>query len=308
MKRYLLIVNPIAGWGRAKQSVPQITRILKSNNIDFNIMYSERPWHAAELAREAVAQGYSVVVGVGGDGTSNEILNGLMRAKEKYGKTCAMGLLCEGRGNDFAYGMNVPSDLEEGCRALIEDRRKKIDVGRVVGGDYPDGRYFGNGIGIGFDAVVGFEAAKMKWVRGFMAYFIGAMKTIFLYYNPPLVQMEYNSAAHMEYALQISIMNGRRMGGGFFMAPNAITDDGLFDLCIAKKMKRHKFFGTIAHFIKGTQASLQDIIITGRTGRIAISAIEGALPVHADGETICIGGNRIDAEILSSQLEIIYAP
>ena len=88
-----------------------------------------------------------------------------------------MGILSVGRGNDFAFGVGVPRDLEAGCRTLAQNNRRTIDVGWVVGGLYPQGRYFGNGVGIGFDAVVGFEALKMKWLHGFPSYIVAALKT-----------------------------------------------------------------------------------------------------------------------------------
>jgi diacylglycerol kinase family enzyme len=83
------------------------------------------------------------VVAVGGDGTSNEVLNGLMLAKQS-GTTAVMGVLCVGRGNDFAFGIGVPRGIEDGCRVLAQGHRRTVDVGRVVGGLYPQGRYFGS--------------------------------------------------------------------------------------------------------------------------------------------------------------------
>ena len=110
-----------------------------------------------------------------------------------------------------------------------------IDIGRVAGGLYPQGRYFGNGVGIGFDAVVGFVAQKKKRLTGFASYIVAALKTIFLYYRAPLVRIEYDGQTLTLPSLMVSVMNGRRMGGGFMMAPQAQPDDGLFDLCIASK-------------------------------------------------------------------------
>ena len=78
-KRYRVIVNPAAGAGTAHRAVPAIERMLHDHNVAFDLVYTERPWHAAELARQAVRDKYDVVVAVGGDGTSNEVLNGLMR-------------------------------------------------------------------------------------------------------------------------------------------------------------------------------------------------------------------------------------
>ncbi len=327
MPKYKIIVNPIAGRGAGEQAIPRIERMLSEYGLDFDLVRTERPWHAADLAQEAVAAGYDAVVALGGDGTSNEVLNGLMRAKithipgpsdlspalpyegrEREGrKTCAMGVLCVGTGNDFAYGAGIPTDLEAGCWVLAQGHRRTIDVGRVTGGLYPQGRYFGNGIGIGFDAVVGFEAAKMRWLRGFLCYLVAVLKTVFLYYKAPLTTIEYDGQTITQSSLLISVMNGRRMGGGFMMAPESKPDDGLFDLCIAREVSRARIFGLIPHFIQGTQAT-QEPIRTGRARRVVVTAMEGVLPAHADGETLCTEGRRLELELLPRQIEVICQP
>ena len=307
MPRYKIIVNPVAGRGTGEQAISQIEQVLKGYGLDFDLVRTERPWHAADLAQEAVAVGYDSVVAVGGDGTANEVLNGLMRAKHAGVGTCVLGMLCVGRGNDFAYGVGIPTDLEAGCQALAQGHRRTIDVGRVVGGLYPEGRYFGNGIGIGFDAVVGFEAVKMTWLHGFPSYLVAVLKTVFLYYKAPLTTIEYEGQTITQPSLMISVMNGRRMGGGFMMAPEGQPDDGLFDLCIAHQVSRARIFGLIPHFLRGTQAT-QEPIRTGRARRVVVTAVEGMLPAHADGETLCTDGRRLELELLPRQIEIVYKP
>jgi len=304
MAGYRVIVNPVAGGDAGDRAIPQIERLLGQLGLDFDLVRTERPWHAADLAQEAAGAGYDAVVAVGGDGTANEVLNGLMRAKLAGAEACAMGVLCVGRGNDFAYGVGIPLDLEEGCRVLARGHRRTIDVGRVVGGLYPNGRYFGNGVGIGFDAVVGFEAAKIGWLRGFLGYLVAALKTIFLYYKAPLVTVEYDGETATVPALMVSIMNGRRMGGGFMMAPEGRPDDGSLDLCIVRQVSRPRIFGLIPHFLRGTQAT-QEPVQTGRARRVVVTAVEGVLPAHADGETLCTDGRRLEMDLLPGQIEVI---
>lgn len=178
MAKYRVIVNPVSGRGAGERSIPPLRQYLESRGMDYELLRTERPGHAIELARSAAEAGCAAVVGVGGDGTANEIINGLMQAQGG----ASMGMLAVGRGNDFAFGVGIPKGLEAGCRVLSDGYRQKIDIGRVVGGDYPNGRYFGNGVGIGFDAVVGFEALKMTRLTGFLSYIVAALKTIFLYY------------------------------------------------------------------------------------------------------------------------------
>jgi diacylglycerol kinase (ATP) len=307
MPKYQIIVNPIAGRGAGNESIPHIERMLSEYNLDFDLVRTERPWHAAELAREAAVAGYDVVVAVGGDGTANEVLNGLMHAKQAGASSCAMGILSVGRGNDFAYGMRVPTDLEAGGRALTRDYRRTVDVGRVVGGQYPEGRYFGNGVGIGFDAVVGFEAVKMTWLTGFPSYIVAVLKTVFLYYKAPLTRIEYSEQTITQPSLMVSIMNGQRLGGGFFMAPDGQSDDGLLDLCIVHEVSRPRIFGLILHFLRGTQHT-QEPVKMRRTQKVTVIAVEGSLPAHADGETLCAAGQRLEIQVLPGQIDVVCLP
>ncbi len=312
MTRYKIIANPAAAKGTAAHTIPQIERTLAGCSLDFDLVRTKRPWHAAELAQEAVAAGYDVVVAAGGDGTSNEVLNGLMQVQtpipgpsyQEKGRRVAMGVLCIGRGNDFAYGVGIPTDWEAGCQMLAQNHRRTIDVGRVTGGLFPQGRYFGNGVGIGFDAVVGFEAARFARLGGFLGYLVAVLKTVFLYYRAPLVTIEYDGQAITQPSLMISIMNERRLGGGFMMAPQGRPDDGLLDLCIARQVSRARIFALVPHFIRGTQAT-QKPITTGRASCIVVNAIEGVLPAHADGETLCTDGKRLEVELLPRQIEIV---
>ena len=305
MNRYRIIVNPVSGRGTGERAIPRIEQLLGQHGLRFDLVCTERPWHAAELAEQAANDGYDVVVAAGGDGTANEVLNGLMRAKANGAADgVAMGVLCVGRGNDFAFGAGAPFDLEDGCRALAEDRRHVIDVGRVIGGKYPDGRYFGNGVGIGFDAVVGFEALKLKRLSGFPSYIVAALKTVFLYYKAPLLRIECDDRTVTQPSLMVSVMNGRRMGGGFMMAPESSTDDGLFDVCMVEHVSRARVFPLILRFMQGTQGT-HSAVTNVRTTQVAVTAERGVLPAHADGETLSIDAVRLTMEIAPRQLAVI---
>ncbi|MBT3338762.1 MAG: diacylglycerol kinase family lipid kinase [Anaerolineae bacterium] len=304
--KYLVILNPTSGRGYAETVIPKIEESLSVHGLDFEIKRTERPWHAAELAEEAAKNSVDVLVSASGDGTANEVLNGLMRARTVGYTQTAMGILPVGTGNDFAYGMGLPDDLDKACAALAENKRMRIDVGMVKGGDYPEGRYFGNGVGIGFDAAVGFEAEKVTWTRGLLAYLIAAMRTVFLYYNAPSVEMSYDGKTITQPSLMISIMNGQRMGGGFYMAPESSPTDGELDLCIVSEASKLRIFQLINFFLSGTQAG-QAEVTTGRTKKISARAVQGTLPAHCDGETLCYEGQQLDIEIIPQTLEFITA-
>jgi diacylglycerol kinase family enzyme len=227
-----------------------------------------------------------------------------MYAKMKGQGKSALGLISVGRGNDFAFGVGTPPGLGEACRVLAEDNRKTIDVGFSAGGDFPQGRYFGNGVGIGFDAVVGFEALKMKRLHGFPSYIAAALKTIFLYNQAPTVSIAYEGETMTLPALMVSVMNGRRLGGGFIMAPEGQIDDGFFDLTVVDQVGRAMIFTLIFRFMQGSQIGHPAIMMTQIT-KVTVTAEQGTLPAHADGETLCEAGERLELEIVPQAMEVI---
>jgi len=306
LEKYNIIVNPIAGRGAAGKAVPEIEEKLKSLGIDYDLILTEYPGHAIQLAADARQIGYSTVVAVGGDGTSNEVINGLMQAGGKGQLQTKLAVLPVGRGNDFSYGMGVSQDLESACQNLVNGCTRRIDIGFVKGGDYPEGRYFGNGIGIGFDTVVGFESVKLPpYIHGTPAYLIAAIKTIFLYFNAPLLRVEIDGEVFEQPCLLVSVMNGKRMGGSFQFAPDSESDDGLLNLCIVRQVTRLQVLGLMPKVMSGTQAEHDAVrMLTGQN--INIEALNGSLPVHADGETICEAGKTLEVSILKQQIELVY--
>ena len=304
MAKYKIILNPIAGRGGAVKDAPEIERLMSEYGLDFDIVFTEKRGQAIGMAKEAALAGYDVVVAAGGDGTANEVLNGIMEAKQDGAHGAALGVIPIGTGNDFAYGANIPTGVEDACETLAGDHRHIIDVGRVVGGDFPEGRYFGNCIGVGFDAVGGFVAAKLKYMKGLLNYLVAVILTIFVYFKAPTLEIEYDGKKVVMPSLMCSIMNGTRLGGGFYMAPDAINDDGKFDLCIATNPSRLRILTLVPYFFNGTQASQKEIQIV-RGSRINVTAVEGVLPAHVDGETLCEEGHRVEVELLPRQLEVV---
>jgi len=149
-----------------------------------------------------------------------------------------------GHRERFCLWDEYPGGVEIGCKILAENYRRRMDVGIVTGGDYPDGRYFGNGVGSVLMQPPVFVAAKIRWTRGLLLYLIGPLRPSLCTIKPQryaAIRRERNYPA----VLMISIMNGRRMGGGFFFAPTGDPGDGWFDLCIARTASRLRIFGLI---------------------------------------------------------------
>lgn len=305
MPRFYIIYNPISNKGNSGKILPLVRHELDSYHLDYELVTTQYIGHALELARQAANDGYDVVVAAGGDGTANEVINGLMYARQAGSHTPALGILPLGRGNDFNYSMGAPESWQESCRILGLGSARRIDIGLVKGGLYPDGRYFGNGIGIGFDAVVGFIAASQR-IKGFLGYLVAAFRTMFVYSPAPVVSVEMETETITQQSLMINIMNGRRLGGGFLIAPQGDPQDGIMDLCLAKNVGKLRIFYLISKFLQGTQYS-QPEITARQASRVTVRAVKGSLPIHADGETISTECEQIDIELLPRSLNM-YLP
>ena len=300
----IVIVNPASGRGRARKQISDIERILRASSLDFDLLQSERPWHTVELAEAAARRGVDVVIAAGGDGTVNEAINGLMHARQDGFVKTALGVLSLGTGNDFAASLNLPVKLEEVIQAISGNMRRLVDIGLLRGCSFLEGRYFGNCVGIGFDAAGGVLAEKITWATGPLAYLIAALQNIFLYYKAPTLEIQLDAETIHMPSLLVSVMNGKRIGGGFWTAPAASPDDGLFDLCIAEEVSRPRMLSLLPHFLKGTQASQPEIQMK-QAHMVKITATKGVMPIQADGEILDDACREVVIEILPRQLEII---
>jgi diacylglycerol kinase (ATP) len=307
MKPIRVILNPAAGHGNGARLLPSIEAALTNNGLEYDLVCSDRPGHAIELTGQAVQDGVEMIVAAGGDGTLNEVINGLMRSKLTGRRMPVLGVLCAGRGNDFSGSIGIPEDLDLACKLLKHGQGRLLDIGRVTGGIAPEGRYFINCVGVGFDAVGTIEAAKLPRWGGSLSFLIAILKTIFLYNHAPLATIEFGDQLIKQRSLMISIMNGRRLGGQFFMAPDSKPDDGLLDLCIAEQMSSLQILRLVPHFMHGTQAS-QKTIKTGRAAVIKIEALDGPLPAQTDGEIISTEGRSLVVELLPRQIKVICPP
>lgn len=300
MNAVKVILNPAAGRGYGAKAEPEVRKYLAAEGVCFDLVKTEGPWHAAELAARAAKDGFETIVGAGGDGTANEIINGLMTASHN-GTTPKMGVIPAGSGSDFASGVGLPLDLQEACRRLARNRATAIDIGRViVPGQAP--RYFGNVVGIGFDGAVLMETLSMRRLRGLPLYLIAVLKAIFLHYEAPIMTIDYNGQRLEMPTMLISVANGPREGGGFSIAPEAKPDDGILDLCIARKVSQLTMLRLIPHFLRGTHVNL-DPITMAQTEGVTVTSPDG-LVAHVDGEILCTDAREIQCEILPGVLKV----
>lgn len=301
MSRITVILNPIAGRGAGARLSSQITERLLDYGLDFELLPTIAPGHATVLAREAVGHGTEAVIAVGGDGTTNEVLNGLMQADASPDGP-ALGVLPIGTGNDFAFGAGLTLDVWEACGVVARGERRVLDVG-LVWADNEESRYFGNGVGIGFDAICNIESRKVRRLRGFAVYLVAVLKTIAIYYQTPRTVIRVDEQELVQPSLLISIMNGDRVGGGFYVTPGARMDDGVLDVCIAAKVSRLRMIGFVPQFMRGTHTT--DSRITMGQGRRISIASELPWAGHVDGEIYGVGARTFEVELLPHRLPLI---
>jgi diacylglycerol kinase (ATP) len=294
-----VILNPVAGRGYGAKVEPELRRHLAAQDLDFDLVQTTAPWHAAELAEQAANDGFEIVVAAGGDGTTNEVVNGLMTASQG-GVTCTLGVIPVGSGSDFANNVGIPAELQAACRTLARGQTRVVDVCQVTIPGQPP-RYFDNTVNVGFGGTVTVEAKKIKWVRGMALYLPAVLKTVFLAQNPR-VTLEYDDREMVLPALMICVGNGAREGGGFFCTPNAQLDDGLLDLCIVREIGRVAMLGLIPHFMKGTHVDREPVTMT-RARRVTISSQDNLI-AHMDGEVLCTDAHHITCEILPQRLRV----
>ena len=304
MSRLKVVLNPEAGRGYAARIEPQIKKYLADLGVEFDLVRTQGRGHAIELTQQALQDGYDVVVAVGGDGTSHEVVNGLM-AGASGPVAGTLACIPAGSGNDFAATNGVPEDVRGACELLAAGGTRVVDVGRVT----IDGRirrYFDNTVGIGFDGLVTLEARNFKRLRGMLLYVPVVLKTIFATLQPMDVEILFDDEKIARTAMMIVVANGPREGHTFLVAPNAICNDGYLDLVIVDTMPRLSMLGILPAFMQGTH--LKDPRVSEHRVRHVKVTSEQPLYLHVDGEILCGEAHEVEFEILPTALRMIGRP
>jgi YegS/Rv2252/BmrU family lipid kinase len=289
MPNYLFIVNPQAARGKAGRISDDLKKNCRERGLDFDMVLTKDPGHATELAARG-AESFDSVVVVGGDGTVNETVNGLV------GTTTKFGIIPVGSGNDFVRVMGIPMQMSAALDVVEQAKTRKVDLGKA------GTRYFNNGLGIGFDAWVVQESLGVKYLRGNLIYLTSVLKTVFKY-RPPMTHLTYNDVVRDERLFMITVGNGTSMGGGFKLTPNAIVDDGLLDLNIICDLTKMKVFKNLLGVYSGNHIYMPEVT-TGRTTNLSIQSDEG-FAAHVDGELLALDLNSLEVQIVPKALEVI---
>lgn len=301
-ERSLFIVNPVAAGGKTGQLWASIEEQLRALDLSFDHRFTEDPNHATSLAREGVEQGYNMVVAVGGDGTVNEVVNGLMApGSEKAG--AILGIVITGRGSDLARTIGIPADYAEACARLAGERTMTVDLGFVE--FYHEGekreRYFVNVGGGGFDAEVAVRANRApNFMGGTIPYLSSLVTTLITYRNKP-VRLIMDDQEPIEMVVNsVIVANCQYFGGGMRIAPDADPNDGLFDVITIGDIDKIEFLMTVPKVYDGTHLTHPQVDAY-RAKRVELHS-ETPLLLQVEGE-VC-GQTPLTFNIIPSALQI----
>ena len=295
-----LIVNPVAGAGKTAKKWPKIMDLLQSIGLRFEHDLTEAPGHARELAKSAAKKGYQLVVSVGGDGTINEVVNGLYDAGNIA--DVMLGIISTGTGSDYIRTIGIPRAYQEACLCLKSPRKFAVDVGVVeyFSGNQMVKRLFVNFAGLGFDAeIVKATTQKYKTLNSTASYLTGLFTALLLYKNKG-VTLVVDGAAIERKICTILVNNGKYGGGGMFAAPDANLADGLLDILIIGDLSKPDLLWSLPRVYRGTHLTHPKITMK-RAREIEIQSAE-AVFLQADGELL--GGLPAHFYILPAVLNV----
>ncbi|MFC1930800.1 diacylglycerol/lipid kinase family protein [Chloroflexota bacterium] len=279
-----LIVNPMAGARRTAKKWPQIMALLKSIGLDFQHDWTEAPGHARELAQTAVKKGSELVVSVGGDGTVNEVANGLYDS----GNTAdvMLGIISTGTGCDYIRTVGIPRACQEACQCLASPRKLAVDVGLVeyISNGQTMKRLFVNFAGLGFDTeIVRATTQRFKALSSKPSYLLGLLTTLLSYRNKK-ISLIVDGEKIEKKVCTVLINNGRYGGGGMFTAPEAELTDGLLDTLIIGDLSKLDLLWSLPRVYRGTHLTHPKVTLK-KAKEIEINSAE-PLFLQADGELL----------------------
>ena len=272
----VFVANPAAGKGREGREETRLRATLEKAGLDGRWMKTSAPDHGIALAEQSAREGAELLVAVGGDGTVNEVVDGLMRVPKE--RRPLLGVIPAGTGCDYARLLGLRNwDIAGAAEALLGRRTRRLDAGEV------NGRYFANGVGLGFDGEVAADAAKVTWIRGFPAYLTAVFRVLATWRNFRLTA-EVDGEILEGLTLLAAVTIGPASGGGFHLTPDARPDDGLFDLCRLGDFGKLEALRNLPKALNGSHVRLEKATL--RRGRSVTLRADRPLTAHVDGNVL----------------------
>lgn len=293
---WVFIINPVAGGGFATKYVATLQEKIKQYNISAELVFTERKGHATELANQYAKKGFRYIIGVGGDGTLNEISKSLI-----HNNDTVMGIVPAGTGNDFIQILGFPDRFEDRHWEIFFAKNTiSMDVGSV------NGLTFINGMGLGFDAEVaaqnytGDDTIKQG---GKNKYIWHILKTLLFFREKRMTVLSNGNQDETDCFIN-TISIGRRFAGGFFLTPTATANDGLLDVCSIKKLSLVQRLKILLKVPKGTH--IEDRRVNYYQTDHIILEFTNEVPFHVDGELNF--ASKFEVKVLPAAIKTIYNP
>ena len=290
MKKYLVISNPAAGRGRAVSVRLKVLELLRSKGVAFDLELTTGPKQATGIARKAVAA-YDVIVALGGDGTVNEVAQGMLFSGKQ------LGIIPTGSGNDFIKALGIPNSIEAAVDILLKGDARVIDAGKI------NDSYFVNGVGIGFDAAVNQAGYEIDHSRRGLWLYVGALMRTLGKFQPVPVTISLNKETFRQNIFLLTVGNGTTCGGGFKLTPHAKIDDQLLDVTIVSPLGIPTLLWHLPKVFLGTIDRVRHARLL-RTSRIVVQS-PGPIPVHLDGEVYAGPFDELVIEVVPRALAVI---
>ena len=304
---WFVVVNPKAGSNKCKRDWPEIKQLLNDNNFDFQFVLTEFPRHAIELVQQAIEKGYRKFISVGGDGTLNEVINGIFMNHQNLLSEIKLGVVTVGTGNDWSRTHNIPESYKETVNIIKSDNLFKHDVGKAKYhyGNENESRYFINIAGMGFDAMVAkrVNVLKKRGYRGLFVYMISLLSSLIQFKSTKLEIYTDNKKIYSDSSFLVSIGICRYNGGGMMLLPDAIPDDGLFDLTVIRKVTRLKVLANIKNVFDGSFVKIKEVERFQAKSFTIIADPPHTLNIETDGESL--GNSPLDFEIVPRAINMI---
>ena len=279
----VFVVNPASANGSTGRRWAGIAERAAAAGLRGRALVTKAPGEAADLAHRAAEEGADLVVAVGGDGTVNEVVNGLMRIEA--GGRPELAVLPRGTGTDFVRSLRLPSDVDAAIAVARDGAARTIDVGRaahVARDGSPAETYFANFAGAGISGAIARRANASSKAMGGRVSFVWATLAVFARWKSATVRVASDAERRSGPMFEVLAMNGDYTAGGMWMAPHAVPDDGLFDVVLIGDVTKGDFVRTFPQIYRGKHLGHPKIEVL-RAARVAIEADE-RLPVALDGE------------------------
>jgi len=291
------IINPAAGKGKTKHAAEKLADILRHTTFPHAILTTQYAGHGTELAYEA-SKTSDFVIAVGGDGTMNEVASALVHTH------VVLGVLSEGSGNDFGRLLNASSKIEDVKDIFLSSTQKKFDVGKVklmLDDGNSTERYFFNSLGIGFDAAVARRVSQISLLRGIPLYAAALVDTL-IGYHPHRFIVSSNQYNKEDSFFLVCVGNGMWEGGGFKVTPNALPDDGKFQVCCVRGKSVADVLPCLPRALTGTHVTKNNVDIFD-TKSLKIEC-KNPFPVHGDGEIFGTTIRKIEISLIPQSLNV----